>query len=243
MNKKFGIPFGFWPRTESDDDRNQFWEKGGDGWKISKYLGTLTKRQLELVMETCAKMDFFEPIVYDQEFLKSREDYEKAYYGTCWKSEKKRKAFDFLRAWHHAAIWDKESERPRKNRDRLLLLAPLLSALEKRDAEFFRGLAEAVQILNDRIYNSKNPNIGSGEMHLTKWLLEHKVRNWPDGARQTPRELNEQFVSKFRKISDKKLHQKLHELGIPHKDEPRGKASPNYGNALLNLSPKRRKTG
>jgi hypothetical protein len=45
-------------------------------------------------------------------------------------------------------------------------------------------------------------------------------------------ELNEQFVSKFHSISDKKLHERLHELGIAHRDEPRGKASPNYGKVL-----------
>ncbi len=170
-------------------------------------------------------------------------DYEKAYYGKCWKSEKKRKAFDVLRALHNAAINDTESGHPRKDSDQLTLLAPLLSALKERDSEFCKGLTQAVQILNDRIYSSKDKTIGSGDSHLGKWLLEYKIRIWPH-AEHTVRELKDQFVSKFRAISDKELHEKLHELGIPHKDEPRGKASPNYGKAAqLNLPPKRKKKG
>ena len=233
--------------------------------KLLESLSDLTKRQVEILFEELAKLDFLEPLDNEASasLSKSRRDYQNAYYGRCWKSEKKRSAFDFLRVWHNAAIWDKESGKPRKDSDRLRLLTPLLNVLptcenpNRFDAEFFKGLMEAMQILNDRIYNSKNPNMGSGDGDVRKWLLEYKARmDEPVGpaselfvskfhlpsARYTVRELNQQFVSKFHSISDKKLHEKLHELDIPHKDEPRGKASPKYG-TVLNLPTVRRKKG
>lgn len=194
-----------------------------------------TKRQEEIMWESFAKYypDLCEAIPGKEtaaEISQWRRDYEKAYYGRCRKSEKKRKAFDFLRAFRNAAIWEQESGCPRKDSDRLLLLTPLLNALptcenpNRLDAEFFKGLAEAMQILDSRIKScSKGQNIGSGDLHLDKWLLEYAL---PGGrARHTARELNEQFVSKFRSISDDKLRQRCKLLGVPLKSDARGKAS------------------
>jgi len=218
--------------------------------KIAEVLASRGKQSLfeKILRETVTKQERLtkqEAEILDKEMaaaLKWSCDYEKAYYGKCWKSEKKRKAFDFLRNWHNVAIYNKESGRLAEDSERLHSLTPLTSALDALDAEFFKGLAIAVQLLNDRIYNSKNPNIGSGDQYLNKWLLEYKLAVAREPAKHSPRELNEQFVSKFHTMTVKKLHEKLHEFHVPHKEEPRGKASPNYG-VLLNLPPKRRKTG
>ncbi len=91
--------------------------------------------------------------------------------------------------------------------------------IPKLNAEFFKGMAESMEILSDRIYNSKD---GSGE-NLDRWLLDYKLR-LPDlnRAEHTVRELNEQLVSKFRAISDKKLREKCRKLNVPLKHDVRG---------------------
>jgi hypothetical protein len=161
------------------------------------------------------------------------EKYEWAYYEGLLHSAKKRRAMDFLRIWNYNRGAAKEDGRGgARGRKFLAALEPLLDALEKHDAEFFSGLAEAMRILQSSRHSS-------ALARLHKWLFDYAIENrWE--KKHTPRELNEQFVSKFHNMKDKKLHEKLHELGIPHKDEPRGKASPNYG-VLLNLPPKRRR--
>jgi len=124
---------------------------------------------------------------------------------------------DFLRIWNYNVVSAKEDGRAMvRGRKFLARLQPLLDALEKRDAEFFKGLAEAMRILQQPI---------SG---LHKWLFDYAIENcWE--KKHTPRELNGEFISKFHRMTDKKLHEKLHKLPIRHKDKPRGKASPNYG--------------
>jgi hypothetical protein len=97
------------------------------------------------------------------------------------------------------------------------LLTPLLSALNVRNAEFFKGLAEAMQLLES--YNGRDP--------VNKRLLEYKMESLPN-PQHTPREIKQRIGSQFQSISLRKLHERLHELDVPHKDEPRGKASPNY---------------
>ena len=44
----------------------------------------------------------------------------------------------------------------------------------------------------------------------------------------TAEELNNQFVVNC-VMTDKELQERLHELGVPYKHKPRGKASPDYG--------------
>jgi hypothetical protein len=165
------------------------------------------------------------------------DDYKKAT-SLCRSSEpspERNEAILFLRSWRREMLAAEERGQKVPAAYQIKLLSPLLTALSKLNAEFFKGLTGSIQILSDRIYNSKDR---SGE-DLNKWLLEYKLV----GARKhTVRELNEQFISKFRVITDKKLHERLHELDVPHKNEPRGKASPKYG-TVLNLPSHQRKTG
>jgi hypothetical protein len=95
----------------------------------------------------------------------------------------------------------------------------LLNALPARenpnrfDPEFLNALAEAAKFLDSRLYSSKDKTSGSGENTLDKWLLEYSL-TVPRPGEHTARELNEQFVSKFRKITDAKLRQKCRNLGV-----------------------------
>lgn len=196
-----------------------------------------TKRQESISAEWFARDDPSRP-------EPERFQYEKVLYQKCLESEQKRKAFDFLNACRNYILSDHDpSEPPMDILAWLQYSDPLLHAISGPaiDEEFLEGLLEAAKILNSRRYNSKDPDIGTD---LNKWLLEYKSRvRWGTAAEQTPHELNKQEISKFHSISDKKLHERLHQLEIPHKNEPRGKASPMYGHAQLNLPPKRRKTG
>ena len=56
-----------------------------------------------------------------------------------------------------------------KSKELKALAAPLMDALGKRDAEFFKGLAEAMRILEQREISSKTKYPGN----LDKWLLEY----------------------------------------------------------------------
>jgi hypothetical protein len=131
-------------------------------------------------------------------------------------SPEREKAISFLRAWRRETRAAEERGQKVPDTYQMKLLSPLLTALKKLNAEFFEGLAESIQVLSDRICNSKD---GSGE-DLNKWLLEYKLMVGP--PKHAVRELNEQFVSKFRSISDAKLRAKCHKLGIPLKEDVRG---------------------
>ena len=96
-------------------------------------------------------------------------------------------------------------------------LSPLLIALSELNSEFVRGVAEAMETLSNRICSSKDR---SGE-DLDRWLLAYKLRIG-DRKVHTVRELNEQFVSKFRSISDKKLRERCRKLNVALKDDVRG---------------------
>ena len=160
-----------------------------------------------------------------------KQNYEKALFGRLSKSPENRVAFDFLRNWHMAEINDRESKRLETVTLtlplRIIYLAPVLAALSRRDAKFFKGLAEAIQMLADRIRNSKDPSIGSGDMYLDKWLLEYTVEIGLT-AQHTIRELNERFVSKFRKIEDRDLRKRCRQLGVPYLPDVRGYQAVRY---------------
>jgi hypothetical protein len=172
---------------------------------------------------------------------KQKGDFEKAYYGRLRHSEKGRMAVDLLRAWRGAQIAQQHGWCQVTDSGRIAELEPFLHAVRTLDVEFFKLLWQAAQMLDTRIQSSKNANIGTGDTYLDMQLLIYGMRI-AGTPTNTVRELNEQFVSKFRSISDKKLHERLHELGISHKDEPRGKAAPAYGK-VLKLPPQRRKKG
>jgi hypothetical protein len=79
-------------------------------------------------------------------------------------SPERKEAVLFLKSWRRDTLAAQESGQKIPDSDQIKLLSPLLTALGKLDGEFFKGLTEGVQILSNRILNSKD---GSGE-HLTK---------------------------------------------------------------------------
>jgi hypothetical protein len=112
------------------------------------------------------------------------------------------------------------------------LLEPFLHAVRTLDVEFFQLLARAAKMLDTRVRSSKDANIGTGDTELDMWLLIYAMRI-AGTPTQTARELNEQFVSKFRSISDDKLReQHCKPLGVPLKPDKRGKAAERYGGPL-----------
>jgi hypothetical protein len=133
-------------------------------------------------------------------------------------SPEREEAASFLMGWRRETLAAQESGERISDSNQIKLLNPLLTALDKLNVEFFKGLIEAVQILSNRIYNSKD---GSGR-DVRKWLLEYKLLTADGSPKYTVRELNEQFVSKFRAIKDKKLREKCRKLGVPLKDDVRG---------------------
>ena len=101
------------------------------------------------------------------------------------------------------------------------MLSPFLNAVRALDTEFFKLLAQAAQMLSSRIYSSKDKAIGTGDTFLDKWLLEYALRI-AGTPRHTIRELNENFVSKFRKIEDRDLRKRCRKLGVPPLQDVRG---------------------
>ena len=155
------------------------------------------------------------------------DQYKKATYP-CRSSEpspERKEAISFLTSWRRETLAAQESGQKISDSDQIKLLSPLLVALSKLNAEFVRGVAEAMQILSKRIYKSKD---GSGE-YLDRWLLEYELRLPPNSRGEHIPEEIQKLVSKFSPITVKELHEKLHKLSVRHKDKPRGKASPNYG--------------
>ena len=141
------------------------------------------------------------------------------------RSPERRKGALFFEFWRLETLAAQESGQKISDSDQIKLLSPQLVALSKLNAEFVKGVAEAMQILSKRIYKSKD---GSGE-YLDRWLLDYELRLPPSSrGEHTPEEIKK-LVSKFSSITEKELHEKLHKLPIRHKNKPRGKASPNYG--------------
>ena len=95
--------------------------------------------------------------------------------------------------------------------DQIKSLRAVLDALHRVDSEFLQSLAKAIRIQGDRISLSKDKDVGE---QLDRWLLEYKLRT-SGKAQHTLRELNEQFVSTFRSISDKKLRERCRQLDVP----------------------------
>jgi hypothetical protein len=196
----------------------------------------LTERQKELNIRSGGGeifLDWLQSLPSNESnrayLMKWIEDYDMARFGKLRKSKRKRAAFQFLMLWRNALVYNQEAAQagePVKQATirvplRVGFLAPFVRALDALDAEFFRGLAEAMRILNEeRISFNKNHS----DVTLDQWLLEYKMRIWPK-SQHTARELNEQFVSKFRSISDDKLRQRCKLLGVPLKSDARGKAS------------------
>jgi hypothetical protein len=133
-------------------------------------------------------------------------------------SAEREEGIRFLKDWRRHILAAQESGQKFSDSDQIKYLSPLLAALRKPNTEFLNGVAESAHILSNRIYNSKD---GSGE-YLDRWLLDYKLQLSGGAMKHTVRELNEQFVSKFRCITDKKLREKCHKLGLVPKEDVRG---------------------
>lgn len=167
------------------------------------------------------------PIGDPAKVAKQKAKFEKAYYGKLRHSEKGRIAVDLLRAWRGGQIAEQHGWCRRTDSTRIALLKPFLDRVLALDVEFFELFAQAVQMLDTRIRSSKQTNIGTGDTYLDMWLLIYAMRI-AGTPTHTARELNEQFVSKFRSISDKKLREKCRNLGVPLKDDARGTRAARY---------------
>jgi hypothetical protein len=153
------------------------------------------------------------------DLTKWSEDYEKAAFGN-FRSREERKAVNFVLTRRREILLAAASGRPISDSAQIKLLdGRVKAALDNLDVEFSEYLAKAIHLVRDRISSSK----GTGE-HLDRWLLEYKLRI-SCSVQHTVRELNEQFVSKFRSISDAKLRVKCRKLGIPLKEDVRGAGS------------------
>ena len=120
---------------------------GGGGRLIVTVKGPpLTERAKQMHVELAARC--FGPAGLFG--AKSPEQYEKAYYETLLHSPVKRRAFEFLRTWLSSTALSRESGRPMTKRQLSGVFEPLVEALEKRDSVFFKGLAEAVRIIQQR---------------------------------------------------------------------------------------------
>jgi len=195
-----------------------------------------TKREAELWRDTAPAM----PAILVKELARAAgeekiatklaewlDQYKKATYPcrSLEPSPERKEAISFLTSWRRETLAAQKSGQKISDSDQIRLLSPLLVALSKLNAEFVRGVAEAMHVLSKRIYKSKD---GSGE-DLDRWLLDYELRLPPSSrGEHTPEEITK-LVSKFSSITVKKLHEKLHKLGVRHKDKPRGTASPNYG--------------
>jgi hypothetical protein len=169
--------------------------------------------------ERCARG---QKLIGDTAMLRKRHDnFERAYYGKFRHSEKARAAVDLLRAWHGSRIMEEHRPVKRIESEFIALFKPLTNAVESLDVEFLKLLPQAAQMLDARIRSSKDSSIGTGDTDLDLWLLQYGLRI-AGTPTHTVRELNEQFVSKFRSILDAKLRAKCHKLGIPLKEDVRG---------------------
>jgi hypothetical protein len=193
----------------------------------------LTKHYLKLcdALNSERRARGLKPLGDPAKLAKQKADFEKAYYGRLRHSEKGRMAVDLLRAWRGAQIAQQRGWCQVTDSGRIAELEPFLHAVRTLDVEFLKLLAQAAQMLDTQIRSSKDRTIvtrGTRDTYLDLCLLQYGVRI-AGTPTHDPHELNEQLVSKFRTMSDKKVHDKLHELDIPHKHKPSGKASPNYG--------------
>ena len=175
---------------------------------------TVSDREKQVLLEIFARN--VGGLFYGDEF---EQRYERACYEKLFDSEKKRKAFEFLRKFDNAAaLCHGGTEAIMADPELLkLVAAPLLDALEKRDTEFFEDLAQAIRILEQREISSKTNYAGSQD----KWLLEYGLANdWKKV--HTAHDLNEQFVSKIWVTTDDKLRRRCKRLHVPLKPDKRG---------------------
>lgn len=173
----------------------------------------VTEREKEFLREVVVPM-FLEycmslPVTRaDQEKIKRRKDqYEKTLFGNLRDDKDKRAGAEFWKRWRNALLCHQEN--PSKTS---LAIAPM--RMEHATSKFWQGFFQAMR--TSASYGHKEPT--------DKWLIEHEQ----EIKDLMPREIEEQFGSKFQATSVKKLHERLNKLSLKHRHEPSGKASPNY---------------
>jgi hypothetical protein len=185
----------------------------------------LTKHHLKMIEAlNCERRARGQKPIGDAAFLeKWKANFEKAYYGTLRESEQGRRVVDLLKAWRGSLIAEQRGWLLREDSARIALLEPFLQAVSTLDVEFFELLKRAALMLDTRVRSSK-ATFGAGDFDLNIWLLQYGI-TIAGTPTHTARELNEQFVLKFRSISDAKLREKCRKLGIPLKEDVRGAGS------------------
>jgi hypothetical protein len=83
-------------------------------------------------------------------------------------SSEREEGIRFYKSWRRYILAAQESGQIIPDSDQIKGLSPLLAAFRTLNTEFVTGVVESMQILSNRIYNSKD---GSGE-HLNRWLLD-----------------------------------------------------------------------
>jgi hypothetical protein len=170
------------------------------------------------IVKNLAEANGYEKLAAD--VTKWSKDYEKAVFGN-FRSPEKRKAVNLLLTWRREMLLAATSGQTISDSDQFkLLLGSAISSFGELDHKVLANLTQAARFLNRRYKLSSVEN-------LDRWLQEYKLRVSP-GKEQFPEEIH-RLVPGFSLITLKKLHEKLHDLEVPHKHKPRGKASPNYG--------------
>jgi hypothetical protein len=143
---------------------------------------------------------------YKAEMARWKQDYDKALFGKLRGREKKR-ALEFLRCWYNAEIHDRESGADVETVTitvplRIIHLAPLLAALNSRDGKFFKGVAEAMKILES--------------YSMRKRVLELKFELASRPSLLTWKEINQKYFPGY-KGSPQNFQKYLRECGIGFK--------------------------
>ena len=138
-------------------------------------------------------------------------DYELARYGP----PKIREASRFVTEYRRQQSLARASGQAISDTEQLKLLTPVKNALDSLDEEFIKHLAKAVHILKRRTADDTD-----------RRLLEYKLLH--PNREHLPEEITD-LIRKFKPgISVEQVHKKLHAHKVPHKDKPRGFASPKY---------------
>src|SRR5207253_1786395 len=107
---------------------------------------TVSEREKQIFSEIWARN--VGGVLYGEEF---EQRYEKACSEKLFRTEKKRRAFKFLRTLDNAVTLLRDAGEAVTDPGLLkLIAAPVVDALQKRDAEFFEDLAQAMRILEQR---------------------------------------------------------------------------------------------
>jgi hypothetical protein len=146
------------------------------------------------------------PGVDHDRIKRKKEQHERAVFGKLRKDKEKRAGADLWMRWRNALRCY------RQNPALALAITPM--RVEQATSKFWLGFFEAMR--TSASFGDRNPT--------DKWLIEHeeKIKNL------TPREVKERFGSQFQATSIRKIHERMNKLGLDHKHEPSGKASPNY---------------